>query len=466
MKKKDITYYPILKIQGCLFQAEGLAGKIYNNLCIMINFEQDDIDPAIMEDAINQSILRFPSTRLRRHDVKENGKKVIKQYFVDEPETKAVRLSFKSDKKLYKFIHKLVSTKFPHNYQDCDLYKIYLVQRESGRYSVIICMYHLISDAYGLIKFAQDFTSIYSAIKNKTEMPKPFRPLLDAYQKVWKYESSKRHEDDIEFWSNYWSNIPALPQYAALNGFENDQTYIPGKKYGNFLYIFNCKAKQTNYKIPKDLAARAEHLSKDHKFSTKILYMIALKTWLSKKTEKNEEFLIIDLLANRSNAAAAHTGGSLADGMPFYMDAKNSMTLLEACKYTARCQYKFYMHSKLYEADAKEELEKRMNYDKKFAKGWVRGTSAIIFTYQPYFVADKSEFKMSVERFTSGKSPLPIYITIMPVDTYSGDLNINYEYMTKIHKEEDIAEFHSFLLKFLDKATSNPELTLGELMDI
>ena len=465
-EKNNVTYYPTLKIHGCLFQAEGLVGKIYNNLCVMINLEQDDIDPDMMENAINQTILRFPSTRLRRHDVKENGKKVVKQYFVDEPETKCVRLSFKNDKKLYKFVNKLVSTKFPNDYQDCDLYKVFLVKRENGRYSVVMCMYHLIIDSYGFAKFSEDFCNVYHAMKNNTEMPQPFKPLIPAYQTVWDYETSKRREIDIEFWKDYWNSIPALPQYAALNGFENKQTNIPGKRYGNFLYIFNCKAVQTNYKIPKELVERADALAKENKFSTKMLYMLALRTWLSRNTEKTEEFLLIDLLANRSNPKVAKTGGCFADGMPFYLDAKNNMSLLEACKYTSSCQYKFYMHSKLYEADAKEQLEKNMNYDKKFDKGWVRGTSAFLFTYQPRFMETDGNYKISYERFTTGKSPLPIYITVMPNDTYTGDLNVNYEYMTKVHKEEEIAEFHNFLLRFLDKATSNPELTLNELMDI
>ncbi|MGN0475096.1 MAG: condensation domain-containing protein [Acutalibacteraceae bacterium] len=465
-KDENITYYPLLKDHGSLILAEGLAGKIYNNLCVIINFDQDDIDPDIMENAINQTILRYPSTRLRRHDTKENGKKVVKQYLVDEPETRCVRLSFKSDKKLNKFVRKLVSTKFPNNYQDCDLYKVYLVKKANGRYGVLMCMYHLIIDSYGLAKFSEDFSNIYYAMKNNTEMPKPFKPLIPAYQTVWDYETSKRHQADIEFWNDYWDNIPALPQYAALNGFENKQTYIPGKKFGNYLYIFNCKAVQTNYKIPKELVERTDALAKEGKFSAKMLYMLAIRTWLSKNTEKTEEFLIVDLLANRSNPKVAKTGGCFASGMPFYMDAKNSMTVIEACKYTSECQFKFYMHSKLYEEDCSARLEQRMEYGKKFEKGWVRGSSAIIFTYQPRFMETDGNYKISCERFTSGKSPMPIYITVMPNDTYSGDMNVNYEYMTKIHKEEDIAEFHSFLIKFLDKATSNPELTLGELMDM
>lgn len=461
----EIKYYPMTESHKLLLQAEALTGKTYNNLCIMINFEQDDIDPSVMEEAINKSILRFPSTYVRRHDVKEGKKKVAKQYFVEMPESKCISISFKDDKKMYKYIDKFVKKPFPHDYQDCDLYKVNLLQRANGRYSLLICMYHLIADAYGIIRFVEDVINVYKALKHNTEMPKPFEPLLPAYQIEWDYETSERHAKDIEFWRDFLDSVPA-PQYATINGFHDKYAYIPGKKYGNYLNIFNFKAKQTNYRISKELNERVETFAKQNKFSAKIIYLIALRTWLSKQTDKTEEFYVLDLMANRSKKIVANTGGSFASNIHFYFNAKNSMTFLEACKYTSVCQYKYMRHGKAYDREVGDLIAKKVNLDKKFENGWVRGTSALLFTYQPYFAAKDNEMKMSIERFSTGKSPMPMYITIMPTDTYSGEMNVNYEYMTKNHSEENIAEFHKFLLKFIDKATSNPNMTLNELMEV
>lgn len=467
MSNSDIKYYNLTQPNNLLLAAEALTGKIYNNLCVMLNFEQDDIDPTIMEAAINEAVLRFPTTRLRRHDVKEGKTKVVKQYFVETPETKCVKLEFKSDKKMYKYINKFTKTPLPNDYQDCDLYKVNLIKRANGRYSLLVCMYHLIADAYALIMFAEDVVNVYKALKNNTEMPKPFDPILPAYEKFWEYENDeKRNNIDFEFWSKFWPSVPT-PQYATINGYHDKYAYIPGKKYGNYLNIFNCKAAQSNHRIPKELNDRIKDFALQNEVPEKMLYFAALRTWLSKQTEKTEEFAIVDLLANRSKThRTLNTSGSFVSSLYFYLDAKNSMTFKEACQYLKKSQYKYLKHSKFNHAKVKELLEQQMNYDKLFDKGWVRGASAFLFTYQPFFFSENNDFKMSIERFATGKSPIPLYMTIMPTDTYTGDMNINYEYTIKNHTAENVAEFHSFLLRFLDKAISNPDLTLEELMEV
>lgn len=464
MNNGEIKYYPTTVPQDCCIIAEDLTGKVYNNLCIMINYEQDDIDPAMLEDAVNKAILRFPSSYLRRHDFKEGKKKVVKQYFVESPGSMCQVVSFDSDKKMYKYIDKFVKKPFPNGYQDCDLYRINLVKRANGRYSVLVCIYHLIADAYAIIMLLNDVNNIYMALNHNTEMPKPFEPLLPAYQDVWDYEKSSKHDKDVEFWKEFWDSV-TLPQFATINGFHDRYAYIPGKKYGNYLNIFNFKAVQVNYKLSRELNERVNALAENLSISPKIIYMLAIRTYLSKQTEKTEELIIADLLANRSKKCIANTSGSFAEMKSFYFDAKNNMTFIEACKHTSSCQYKYYMHNKLSPSEINAELVKNMNIDKMFDKGWVRGTSAILFTYQPYFSANDNELTLSVERFTTGKSPMPMYITVMPTDTYTGEMNINYEYVTKLHTAEDVEKFHQFIVSFLDKATNNPELTLDELME-
>lgn len=467
--EKEIKFYPLTTTLEGVMRTEPLCGRIYNNLCIMVNFEQDDIDPVLMEEAVNKSILRFPSTVVRLRNFTEGKTKIMKQYFVDAPESKCMTASFDSDKKMYKFIDKIHLTPFPNDFQDCDLYRIALIKRANGRYSLLVCMYHAIADAYGIISIVTDVLSVYKALRNNTEMPKPFAPLMPAYEELWGYHTSVKHDKDLAFWNKYWTDLRHDPQYITLNGFHDKSgSYIKGEKYGNMIYLLNFKATQVNYRLSKEMTEKIRDFSIKNGFSDKMLYLLALQSWFTKQSDKNLAFTINDVMANRGKRSFAKTGGCVSTAVLFGLDVPTELNVIDAAKEMLKAQLGCYKHCTLLSDESDVIAVKRMGLDQaKPMKGmWIRGNCSMLFTYQPYVPMDELDLKMSIERFTSGTAPFPLYMTVMPTDTYSGEMNINYEYMTKIYKEKDIVRFHKYLVKFLETAINHPELTLDQLIEM
>lgn len=482
----EIKYYPFTESQYVVRQAEGLCGQIYNNITILLNFDQDDIDADLMENALNQAIERFPSAKTRVHDFKKSELEAIeghevkvnpiltksnpnqtdpiipRQYFAESTDVKCERMSFKSDKKMYKFIDKFVKTPFPNNYNDCPLFQVILVQRESGRYAALLKFYHVIADTYGLLKYCEDFVMIYKSLKEGTPMPKPLLPILPALEEAWSYEGSEQEQKDITFWNEFWHSVKT-PQGATLNGFDNKKCYIPGKKYNNLINLFNTKAKQVNYRISADLTNRVNEFAAENNISPKIVYLLSLFTWVSMHCDNYDAFTFNDISANRSKLKFSKTSGSFASSMWHYLNAEDSLTFTEACNKVKSNYFKCAKHALLNNAVLTTELAKIIEIEA-FKLPWVRSTIAINFTYQPYIMASSDQtLKMSMERFASGKSPMPLYAMFMPTDNYTGEMNLNFEYCLSMHSKKDFDEFYPFMLKFLDTAVSNPETTIGEL---
>ena len=93
------------------------------------------------------------------------------------------------------------------------------------------------------------------------------------------------------------------------------------------------------------------------------------------------------------------------------------------------------------------------------------GYTTLGTTYQPYIDFAGDEIPTRLETFSTGANTLPLYLTIMALDN-SGDLNFNYDYMTKFFTEETMKKTHEHVTKFLKAAIANPEMTLLELNHI
>lgn len=464
--KDSRTYYPLTTSQKDIIQGEE-CGKQYSNICILFTFDTK-IDADVMEKAANVALERMPTARLRKHNFKDKknpNQKVILQYFSDEPIEKVQRMSFKSEEKMRKYLAKISKKPFPNGVQDVTLYQLILIDLPDGKNSMYCKMNHFINDAYGIMVLAKDVIGIYDAMCKGTELPKAPTPVLPAFEEQWNNEGSSIEAKAQAYWDKFWTTHE-LPQWTTLNNAEDDILRIPGEKYGNQFNIFHLKAEHVEFPFKKELVDKVNKYAVENGVSSQAMFLLAYRTYLSRAGGNVENLVLQTMNANRSKRHSQNTGGTLVTGYMFYFDVKNSETFADACKYTSKMQLEYYKHCKIHCNKAEVKLDANIPPEQKFVKGFIRDWTTNMFTYQPYRVDVNTDIKFRMERFTAGITAMQVYLTVMYMDNYSGDLMGCYDYSTYTLNEEKIKKFHDFMCDFLDKGTSNPQKTLTELMQI
>lgn len=463
--KNGVTYYPLTSALKNVVAGEKV-GIAYSNLCMLFHIETE-IKADVMESAINAALERMPTINIRRHDFKDeqNPKNIITmQYFSDEPVKKARLMSFSNEKKMYKYLDKLSKKPFDNKGCDVPMYDIILISKPDGRHAIYCKINHFIVDSYGFMMFGKDVMEIYDAMLIGKELPPKLAPVLPAYEDQWNYVGSKNEKKDSEYWHKFWETH-SEPQFISINDIKSDKLFIPGKKFGNQFHIFHTKTKHISLVLKKELVDRVNKYSLENGISSQILFLLAFRCYMYKLCDSEPEAILINgTTANRSKVSAKNTGGVLAGACLSYMDVKSSETFSAACRYTANQHMEYYKHARadigVQDGDIKAKILPI------FEKGWVRGYSSNIFTYQPYFVnADtETDMKFRLERILGGVSPMPVYLIIMPMDNYTGNMYANYEYVPYAVSEASVNACHEYMVKFLERALDNPEKALSELM--
>ena len=466
IEKDGRTYYPLTISQKDIVMGEE-CGKAYSNICIVFTFDTK-VDADVMEKAVNAALERMPTAKLRKHnfsDEQDPKKKVILQYFSDEPIPMAERMSFKSEEKMKKYLAKLSKKPFPNEVQDVALYQVIIIDLPDDKTALYCKMNHFINDAYGIMVLAKDAIGIYDAMTEGKEYPSAPTPALPAFEEQWSNEGSAIEARNQAYWDEFWRTHD-IPNWATLNPADKDKMRVKGEEhYGNQFNIFHLKAKHVEYPFKKELVDKVNKYAADNGISAQAIFLLAYRCYLAKMSG-NETMVIQTMNANRSKKAEKYTGGTLVTGYLFYFDVKNNASFAEACKHTSKAQLSYYKHCKIYGQKSNKVLDANIPKDQIFVNGNIRKWTTNMFTYQPYQIDLDTKVKFHMERLTSGLTAMQVYLTVMYMDNYSGDLMGCYDYATYTLDENKIKAFHDFICRFFENGVNNPNLTLAELMEM
>ncbi|HZJ99894.1 MAG TPA: condensation domain-containing protein, partial [Tissierellaceae bacterium] len=173
MEKK---YYALTPAQMTLFFSQKYTvQKQVNNICTSVLVDQE-LDFDILKKSIQKAYERNDCLRIRIVKVGKDMKQYFERY--EEPEIEYLDFRGKTfeemEKKLYKFAHKRIS-----NFGE-SMSKIFMMHSFDGKCGIYFVVSHMIMDSWAISTFYKDILSIYEALKNDTEMPKP----LYAYEEL------------------------------------------------------------------------------------------------------------------------------------------------------------------------------------------------------------------------------------------------------------------------------------------
>lgn len=445
----SVQYYPLTPAQKMIYNClRYTISKSVIDICVMLSFDCD-IDLELLKKALYITVRDTESTSIRLHKV---GKEIMFYLSCEQPEPFPIKdFSDRTDAEMENALNTWSRMPFPDNSLDTPLYSIYLIHKPNGFYGVYFRVSHLAFDAYALITMATHMLRVYVALRDGTKIPAYEGDYLRMCQEEYAYDASPKKQKDLLWWKE--QVFATSPVFNSV-----DLTKIKrkrGKKYGKTNSFFHSQATHYNHLIPAALVSRVNEAAKNFGVSPQIFYLLALRSYLSRENENEEDVTLYNAIAQRATLLQKRSGGSRVVAIPFRMNLSNDITVAQAIKIVSGLQAAYYLHSK-------PSFEDVMNTYYQNVKGLMYGFETITLTFNPFHIETPDNICCHLNTYSVGVCTLPMYISIMALDD-SGNLNANYDCMNIFADENTVKAVHEHLLYSLEAMIEHPEMTLKQL---
>jgi hypothetical protein len=450
-------YYDLSPAQRLLnISQKYTVHKQVNNLCTSVLLDKE-LDFDILRKAVVKVYGRMDSLRLR---VVKVGKE-MKQYFaeLEEPYIKYLDFSGKSlenmENKLYKIAHKRV-TVFGKS-----MSKVYLIRSYDGKCGIYFVVSHMILDSWGITNFYKDVLQVYEALVKGTDMPKPLAPYEPLLIRDINYRTTEAYKKDQEFWKSFLG--AEEPIFTHVNGSSMLEKYRKKKKNPNLRYAVAVtlftKNKNAMLLLPKELVEKMEAYCSANKLPMQSLVLLGLRSYFSKVNKREKDVMIHSAVARRGTLAEKNTCGTVVHAFPFRTIIDENMTFESACEIISERQLSMYRHSNI-------DYEEVMSiWHGLYTTPPLGEYTTALLTYQPVKQVSPSGEQLYTKWYGNGALGISLYLTVMDGDG-TGSLKFYYEYQTHRISFETIQNLHSYLMRLFETGTANPDITIGELLNL
>lgn len=450
-------YYDLTPAQGLLIISQkATVHKQVNNLPTLVLLDKE-LDFDILRKAVMKVYERMDSLRLR---VVKDGKE-MKQYFAEyeEPYIKFLDFSGKSfedmENELYKIAHKRV-TVFGES-----MSKVYLIRSYDGKCGIYFVVSHMILDSWGITTFYRDVLQVYEAMVKGNDMPKPLAPYEPLLVRDINYKTTEAYKKDQEFWRGFLGEQE--PIFTHVNGSSVLEKYRKKKKNPNLRYgvtfTLFTKNKNVMLPLPKEMVEKMESFCTANKLPMQCLVLLGLRSYFSKVNSREKDVIIHNAIARRGTLAEKNAGGTVVHSFPFRTIIDENMTFKSACEIISERQSSMYKHSNI------DYVEILSLMSELYRNPQISTYLSVLLTYQPVKQVSPNGEQLYTKWYGNGALGIPLYLTVMDGDG-TGSLKFYYEYQTHSISFETVQKLHSYMIRVFEAGTANPDITVGELLNL
>ena len=416
------------------------------------------IDFDLMKKALNIEIERNDCMRLRFF--KEKGK--IKQYFLKSFKLDDVPvLTFKTEEEQFSTLTADAQT--PVRMLKDETYRIKFFRAFDGRCGIYICVHHLVMDNAACFVFFNDLLAVYDSLEKGTELPKPLGKFEDGIQKELAWVADKENLEREEKAFTEYITADGEPTYLGVEGPRHLDALRAKKKDPTIKYVsmfdpFNDKAAFTKKVIPQELSAKAIDYMDKNQISGEVLVQLAMRLYLSKINNRITDTYFIVLCPRRKTLSQKRSGGTYAIPVPWRIVLDENDSFEDAVKKMLGIQNWAFRHMDYPYLEYRTLQQKLFNYSSAAA------ASTMMFSWFPLEEDTMAGWDYEFVGYGIGRYVMVLYTFAMK-DTKNKTLKITYQHRTKYISVEDIDKFHSGTEKVLELAMSNPQATIGEILD-
>lgn len=424
---------------------------------------KSEIDFGLFKKCIQLETERYGCMRLRFTKPDENGE--IKQY-VAAHDSRDIPLKDLSGMTLAEaddlMQHWAYETMDGDDRPMCDVVMLKLPEGFNGFF---VHMDHRLIDSCGLVVMVNDIMQLYTHYRFGSEYPAAladFEKVLES--DLAKAGNEKRFARDKKFWDD---QLDALgePLYSDIQGpsvLEESR-----KKHKNPNLRAADIEKEELFVAVKDYVLEPESTKgmiafcMNHQLSVPNLLLLAIRTYLSKVNNGQEDITIENFISRRSTHDEWTSGGSRTIMFPCRTVIPADTEFLAAAYEIQNVQNRIYMHSNYDPALIREEMKKRYNTPD--------GTTyeSCYLTYQPMPVKMDNPFLKDIPMFSkwysNGAATKKMYLTVSY--TQNMGMNFSYHYQTAHLTEKDMELLYYYMMRIIFTGIANPEMKIGEIME-
>ncbi len=416
------------------------------------------IDFDIMQKAVEKEIERNDCMRLRFE--KKGG---LRQYFEDKVEIGIIPvMSFKTQQEQEDFL--TADAQKPIRCFKGETYRLYFFNTPDGRNGIYINVIHLAMDAPAVFTFFADLLAVYEALEAGTDMPAPLGSYRETIKKELEYINNKEKvQKDKEFFVNYFQK-DGEPIWNGVMGPEPlDKARIKKKNpdlksCGSFDPIHDKAELEKKPLSVEDSKVILDFMNKNS-ISGECVVQLGMRLYVGKINHRHEDTHFLVLSSRRKTLNDKRCGGTMASALPWRIILPENLTFAQAVDKLKVLQGDIMRHNN-YPFLTWLEVEREM-----FNYGMVDGTSTMMFSWFPLEDDTMNGWEYEFHSYCLGRYVMPLYTYAMK-DSTTGGLRFAYLHRTDTISKENIDNLHNGTVKALVAGCSNPEMTLGEILDI
>ena len=414
------------------FTEEYFKGTSMENICGSV-ITSKNVKFDVLEKAINKFIELNNSFRLKF--VLQDG--ILKQ-FVDETKYFSIEtININSINELKELERTLCDT--PFNIFECTLFKFKLLKFKDGHGGFIICIHHLIADAWTTGFGASEIMRIYNQLLNNSNSEFESNPsYIDYINSEKEYLTSPKFEKDKVFWLEKYATIPEIASIPSINKTSDVSSSIATRK---------------EFILSTDFVELLNSYCKQNKFSIFNLFMAVLAIYVG-RTSNLDDFVLGTPILNRTNFKDKHTTGMFISTVPLRVNINHNLSFADFTSQISKDFFSIFKHEKYPYQYLLEELRKNEN---------VPNLYNVLLSYQNIrSTAQNEETPFEINwipnKYTADELDIHLYDM-----NDTGLITIAYDYQVNKYSNDEIEATHKRLMYIIKQILDNNNICLKDI---
>ena len=423
-----------------------------------------EIDIDALREAIYEAYARCDSMRLRFAKDKEGN---WYQYVVDKEEREIEYVDFTG--KTMEEANAIMTgwTQIPFEQMDSPMNRVVIIKTPDGFTGTYNLVDHMTMDAQSLVFFMRNIIEIYCYKKFEgAPIPTEMCSYIEQLKKDLAYETgSKAKERDAAFFEKIIEE--SEPIYNGITGpqklqAERERCNDPelraavnaSREVDSALDIFHLEAEPTSRLL--------QFCEKEH-ISPTCLLMMGLRTYFQ-KMNGNDDFSINTAIARRATLKEKKSGGTRIHSFPFRTIIPKEKTFMEGLCEIRDKQNEYFRHANYNPTDYFAYRAKT------YPVGPGQTYEPMSLTYQPLSMKKEGLTKAEgiqykTKWYPNGATTQAMYLTVMHRTDDNG-LDFNFEHQVASVSKNELEYMYYYLCKIMFKGIENPNLTIGDIINL